>query len=164
MVADGGHALVVLDGADWHRSRSLEFPGDVTLPHLPARSPEFYPAETVFLILKASHFANQVCDTADAVREKVDVVWSDFTRDADRTRSLGTRPWAALTAGTSSISCSGRFRVTFLNWYDVNRWPIGLSQYQSSGRFGSDSNLPRMRQAVQAQGGFTGASQVSVCD
>ena len=98
MVADGRHALVALDGAGWHRSRALEFPGDVTLLHLPASSPELNPAEAVFQ--KASHFASQVFDTADAVWEKVDAVWSDFTRDAGRIRSLGTRSWAALADGT----------------------------------------------------------------
>ena len=100
MVADGRHALVVLDGAGWHRAKALEIPGNVTLLHLPACSPELNPVETVFQFLKAGQFANQVFDTADAVWEKVDAVWSDFTRDAGRIRSLGTRSWAALADGT----------------------------------------------------------------
>ena len=100
MVAEGRHALAVLDGAGWHRSKALEIPDNVTLLRLPPCSPELNPAEAVFQFLKAAHFANQVFETADAVREKVGAVWSDFARDAGRIRSLGTRSWAKLTGGT----------------------------------------------------------------
>jgi len=41
-------------------------------------------------------FANQVFETADAVKEKVGAVWSDFTNSPDRIRTLGARSWGEL--------------------------------------------------------------------
>ena len=99
-VPDGRHALVVFDGAGWHRSKALECPKNVTVLRLPAYSPELNPVETVFQFLKARHFANQVFDTADAVKEKVAQVWKGFTTSSDRIRSLGHRSWARITSPT----------------------------------------------------------------
>ena len=93
-------ALAVFDGAGWHRSKTLEMPSSVTLLRLPPNSPELNPAETVFQLLKARHFANQVFESAGAVKEKAAAVWEEFTGDADRIRSLGARSWAKLTGGT----------------------------------------------------------------
>ena len=44
--AEGHHALVILDGAGWHRSKVLEIPGNVSLQRLPPYSPELNPVET----------------------------------------------------------------------------------------------------------------------
>lgn len=99
-VPDGRHALVVLDGAGWHKSKALEWPHNVSLLHLPPYSPELNPVETVFQFLKARYFANQVFATANVVKERVSAVWSDFTQVPDRITSLGTRAWAHLTPDT----------------------------------------------------------------
>ena len=95
-VPDGRHAQVVLDGAGWHRSKALEIPASAALLRLPPYSPELNPVETVFQFLKLRHFTNQVFDTADAVKEKVGAVWSDFTNSPDRIRTLGARSWGEL--------------------------------------------------------------------
>ncbi|MDE0524650.1 MAG: IS630 family transposase, partial [Boseongicola sp.] len=50
-VPAGKHALVVLDGAGWHRSRELEIPNNVSLLRLPPCSPELNPVETLFSVL-----------------------------------------------------------------------------------------------------------------
>ena len=42
-VKPGNHAVVVLDGAGWHRSKALEVPANVSLLHLPPHSPELNP-------------------------------------------------------------------------------------------------------------------------
>ena len=93
---EGRHALVVLDGAGWHRSKALEVPDSVSLLRLPPYSPELNPVETVLQTLKARHFANQVFDTAEAVKEKVGMVWKDFAEAPARIASVGRRTWAAL--------------------------------------------------------------------
>ncbi len=96
-VPDGRHALVVLDGAGWHRSRELDCPENVSVLRLPPYSPELNPVETVFQFLKARHFANQVFETAEAVTERVAEVWEGFAASPDRIRSIGHRSWARLT-------------------------------------------------------------------
>ncbi len=92
----GRHALVVLVGAGWHKSKALEWPHNVSLLHLPPYSPELNPVETVFQFLKARYFANQVFATA-VVKKRVSAVWSDSIQVPDRITSLGTRAWANLT-------------------------------------------------------------------
>ncbi len=88
-VPDGRHALVVLDGAGWHRSRDLDCPENVPVLRLPPYSPEPDPVETVFRFLKARHFASQVFETAEAVTERVAEVWESFAASPDRIRSIG---------------------------------------------------------------------------
>ena len=95
-VPQGRHALVVLDGAGWHRSKELECPDNVSMLRLPPYSPELNPVETVFQFLKARHFANQVFETAEEVKEKVAMVWKGFAASPDRIRSIGQRSWARL--------------------------------------------------------------------
>ena len=79
-VSAGKHALVVLDGAGWHRSRELEIPDNVSLPRLPPCSPEPDAAETPFSVLKHRHFANRVFESAEHVRKTVEEVWNGFAR------------------------------------------------------------------------------------
>ncbi len=95
-VPRGRHALAVLDGAGWHRSKSLEIPDNVSLLRLPPYSPEPDPVETVFQFLKQGDFANQVFATAEVVKDRVEEVWNDFARTPGRVASLGKRSWAKL--------------------------------------------------------------------
>ena len=97
--AEGRHALVVLDCAGWRCSKVLEIRSNATLLRLSRYSPELNRAETVFQFLKTRHYANQVFESAGAMKEKAEV-GDEFTRDAARIRSLGARSWATLTVGT----------------------------------------------------------------
>ena len=96
MVPKGRHALVIFDGAGWHRSRDLACPGNVSVMRLPPYSPELNPAENVFQFLKSNHFANRVFETADEVKATVGKVWEDFTVQSERIKSIGHRSWAKL--------------------------------------------------------------------
>jgi hypothetical protein len=44
-VAPGAHAILVLDQAGWHVSKTLPVPPNITLVPLPAKSPELNPVE-----------------------------------------------------------------------------------------------------------------------
>ena len=120
-VPDGRHALVVLDGAGWHRSKALEIPANAALRRLPPYSPELNPVETVFQFLKSRHFASQVFETADAIKEKVGAVRSDFTNSPDRIRTLVARSRGELAWGTSGelsvLPKLFEYLEIFRNWY-----------------------------------------------
>ena len=58
-VAADAHAVVILDGAGWHRSQGLVVPGNITLLALPPYSPELNPVERVWHYLPSHWFANQ---------------------------------------------------------------------------------------------------------
>ncbi len=51
-VAPGAHAILVLDGAGWHSSKSLVVPENVTLLPLPPYSPELNPVENLWQYLR----------------------------------------------------------------------------------------------------------------
>jgi hypothetical protein len=51
-VAQGAHAVLVLDGAGWHGAASLAIPDNLTLLPLPSYSPELNPVENVWQYLR----------------------------------------------------------------------------------------------------------------
>ena len=51
------HAMMVLDRAGWHVCGDLKIPANVTLVHLPPKSPELNPAENLRHYLR-SHYSS----------------------------------------------------------------------------------------------------------
>ena len=97
-VPTGRHAVLVLDGAGWHRSNDLEMPANISLLRLPPYSPELNPMENVFASLKGNFLANQVFSTVDDVRSAIENAWNSFLEDPDRIKSITSRTWAAYKA------------------------------------------------------------------
>ena len=60
-VAEGAHAVLLLDRAGWHTTSNLDVPANITPILLPSRAPELNPVENAWTILAAR--------TAAAVRE-----------------------------------------------------------------------------------------------
>src|SRR5882724_8671918 len=53
-VAADAHAVVILDGASWHKSHGLVAPSNITLLALPPYSPELNPVERVWHYLRTT--------------------------------------------------------------------------------------------------------------
>jgi hypothetical protein len=70
---------LVLDGAGWHTSRSLEVPDHVHLIFLPPYSPELQPAETLWPLLNDAT-ANQAFQTL----EELEAAVGDMCRQLDQ--------------------------------------------------------------------------------
>jgi hypothetical protein len=47
-VEEGAHAIVIIDGAGWHTTKSLKLPDNISLLRLPAQSPELNPQENIW--------------------------------------------------------------------------------------------------------------------
>ena len=77
-IAADGHAVVILDGAGWHRSQGLVVPGNITLLALPPYSPELHPVERVWHYLRSRWRANSVFrslgDITDVLRGGVEAL------------------------------------------------------------------------------------------
>ncbi len=57
-VAADVHAVVILDGASWHKSHGLVTPSNITLLALPPYSPELNPVERIWHYLRSHWLAN----------------------------------------------------------------------------------------------------------
>jgi transposase len=60
ILAEDEIAVVLLDQAAWHRSKTLELPKNVRLIYFPAYSPELNPIENLWSYLKSNRLANRV--------------------------------------------------------------------------------------------------------
>jgi transposase len=47
-VAEGAHAVLLMDQAGWHTAAGLDVPPSITIVPLPPRSPELNPTENVW--------------------------------------------------------------------------------------------------------------------
>jgi len=59
-VAEGAHAVVILDGAGYHGARQLELPENLTLIRLPPYAPELNSAENIWEYLRKNKLANSI--------------------------------------------------------------------------------------------------------
>ena len=68
-VAQGAHAVLVLDGAGWHGAASLAIPDNLTLLPLPPYSPELNPVENVWQYLRQNQLSLRVWPDYAAIVE-----------------------------------------------------------------------------------------------
>jgi transposase len=90
------HAVLVLDQAGWHGSRSLVVPPNVTLVPLPPYAPELNPMERVWLFLRERFLSHRLLDGYEATVAACCEAWNALT--PDRLRSLCAYPWIAKVA------------------------------------------------------------------
>ena len=96
-VAEGAHAVLVLDGAGWHQPGGKLFvPDNITLLPLPPYAPELNPVENVWEYLRANKLCGLVWDTYDAIVEACRAAWHFLIDDPERIQSIGTREWASV--------------------------------------------------------------------
>jgi putative transposase len=95
-VAPGAHALLVLDGAGWHRARDLAVPDNISLLPLPPYAPELNPVENVWAYLRANKLAITVFDTYDDIVDACCKAWNFFANNPNAIASITSRDWAAV--------------------------------------------------------------------
>lgn len=95
-VAPGAQALLILDGAGWHRAKALKTPENITLLKLPPYAPELNPMENVWQYLRANKLAISVFDTYDHILDKCVDAWNFFAHDPERITSITHRDWATV--------------------------------------------------------------------
>jgi DDE superfamily endonuclease len=69
------HAAMVLDRAGWHVAGALQVPENITLIHLPPKSPELNPVENLWHYLRSHFWSNRLYDTWDALRSAATDAW-----------------------------------------------------------------------------------------
>jgi hypothetical protein len=96
-VSAGAHAVLICDGAGWHRrADTLKIPDNITLLELPPYSPELNPMENVWDYLRGNKLSHLVWDTYEAIVDACAKAWRFLIDDPDRIRSIAHRQWACV--------------------------------------------------------------------
>jgi hypothetical protein len=92
-LAEDAHAVLVLDRAGWHGSRSLVVPPGITLAPLPSYAPELNPVERVWLFLRERFLSHRLLEGYDGIVAACCEAWNALT--PERLRSLCAFPYLA---------------------------------------------------------------------
>ena len=95
-VASDAHAVLVLDGAGYHKSAELEVPDNITLIPLPPYSPELNPVENIWQYLRQNKLANTVFEDYDTIVDKCCEAWNFFANNESAVASITGREWATV--------------------------------------------------------------------
>lgn len=93
-VAQGAHAVLLVDQAGWHMTPKLHVPGNITIMALPARAPELNPVENVWQFLRDNYLSNRVFASYDAIVDICCSAWNRLIKQPWRIMSIGLRNWA----------------------------------------------------------------------
>jgi transposase len=66
-VAEGAHAVLLLDQAGWRMTGKLDAPDNITPIFPPSRAPELNPVENVWQYLRQNWLSNTVFESYDAI-------------------------------------------------------------------------------------------------
>src|ERR1700677_447731 len=93
-VAEGAHAVLILDRAGWHTTGKLDVPDNITPIFLPSRAPELNPVENVWQYLRQNWLSNTVFENYDAIVDAACKAWRNLIAQPETITSLGMRDWA----------------------------------------------------------------------
>ena len=93
-VAEGAHAVLLLDRAGWHTTGKLDVPENITPIFLPSRAPELNPVENVWQYLRQNWLSNTVFENYDAIIDAACDAWRKLIAQPERITSIGMRNWA----------------------------------------------------------------------
>jgi transposase len=92
-VAEGTHAVLLLDRAGWHTTSKLDVPHNITPVFLPSRAPELNSVENVWQYLRQNWLSNTVFENYDAIVDAACNAWRNLTAEPQRITSTGMRNW-----------------------------------------------------------------------
>ena len=93
-VAEGAHAVLLLDRAGWHTTGKLDVPDNITPIFLPSRAPELNPVENVWQYLRQNWLSNTVFEDYDAIVDAACAAWRKLIAQPETITSIGMRDWA----------------------------------------------------------------------
>jgi transposase len=77
---------------DEARGDKLNVPDNISLPKLPAYSPELNPVENIWQYLRQNQLSNRVFDCYDAIVDACCDAWNALTAEPGRIQSIASRP------------------------------------------------------------------------
>jgi len=95
-VATNGHGVVIMDGAGWHKSGTLNIPENLSILFLPPYSPELNPVENIWQYLRQTYISNPVFENWDAIVDACCDAWNRLAAETGRIKSIATLNWATI--------------------------------------------------------------------
>ncbi len=89
----GDRIVMILDGAGWHKNKSIKLPNNIIMLSLPSYSPELNPVEHVWDDLREKSFHNRVFDSIDALEDHLVDALLNMENDQHRIHSIVAWPW-----------------------------------------------------------------------
>jgi transposase len=90
------HAVLLWDGAGFHRSKELQTPTNITLITLPPYSPELNPIENLWHYLKSHYWSNRVYADEEALDQAAVEVWRKAAFDPELLQTVCAAPYVIL--------------------------------------------------------------------
>lgn len=87
-------AVVVWDGAGYHRSGELDCPPNLTLVDLPPYSPELNPIENLWHYLRSHYWSNREYESVEALFAAAEAAWKAACLDEATIRTVCHTPYA----------------------------------------------------------------------
>lgn len=87
------HAMLVLDRAGWHKSKTLEVPENITLLLLPPYSPELNPVELIWRYMRQRYLSNRVYLNETMLEEAVGDAWNRLVSNPKQIVSICSFDW-----------------------------------------------------------------------
>ena len=93
-VAEGAHAVLLLDRAGWHTTSKLDVPGNITPIFLPSRAPGAQPGRERLAVSAPNWLSNTVFENYDAIIDAACAAWRNLIAQPETITSIGMRDWA----------------------------------------------------------------------
>jgi len=82
------HAVMLWDGAGFHRSKDLVLPTNITALQLPAYSPELNPIENLWHYLKSHHWSNRAYKDHEELEAAVMQAWNHSVENSELMKTV----------------------------------------------------------------------------
>ena len=92
-VAPQAHAIVIVDQAGWHFSKTLETPNNITLLPLLSKSPELNPVENIWQFMRDNWLSNRVFSSYNDIVDHCCFAWNQLIDQPWKIMSIGLRDW-----------------------------------------------------------------------
>jgi transposase len=94
LVAQGAHAVILMDQAGWHTTGQLDVPDNLSLIPIPAKCPELNPVENIWQYMRENWLSNRVFASAEKIVDHCCEAWNKLIAETGRIKSIGYRDWA----------------------------------------------------------------------
>ena len=93
-VAEGAHAVIIMDQAGWHTADTLKVPDNLTLIALPPRCPELNPVENIWQFMRDDGLSNRILTSFENIIDHCCDAWNRLIAQSWKIMSIVYRQWA----------------------------------------------------------------------